>query len=549
LSAAEAPGSSGRTRSSLLLKILGVLVATLLPATTVTGLVVARLTGDALMRQARALAASDLTVLQTVYAERERVLVESLRRVAQTAQAGELTRPEHRSDLIAELAVLRRNLDLDVLDVLDADGTTLLSTDGRGPFPTPPVEDPLNTTRLLPTRSGSYLQAAVVAVHPGGSPPLLIGGYDFGDGFAHALRKRVSSRDDVVLVAGGKVVGTTLPDARSLPRPGPDPGPVAELVDVGDVDSLVQYVRIAPAQGPDNALGVVLRDPVALLGRSLARGRLVAAAILSLLVLGLGWVLFRALTRPLMALTDTAGLVAWGDLSASFQTRRRDEIGRLADSLQRMTTALRRQAAELQESAKRIVSAQDAERRRLARDLHDGAQQRLVSLSLALELAKRAAERGQQTEQALDQASGELADALSELRELARGIHPAVLTDGGLRAAIESLAERSPVAATVEAAPEARFPGPVEATAYFIVSEALTNVAKYAAASKVTISVRENDGMLLVEVADDGVGGADPTRGSGLQGLADRAAALGGRLRVDSPPGNGTRVAAEVPCA
>jgi signal transduction histidine kinase len=241
--------------------------------------------------------------------------------------------------------------------------------------------------------------------------------------------------------------------------------------------------------------------------------------------------------------------VARGDLNASFQTRRRDEIGRLADSLQRMTVALRRQAADLQDSAKRIVSAQDAERRRLARDLHDGAQQRLVSLSLALQLARRAAERGQQTEQALDQASEELAHALSELRELARGIHPAVLTDGGLSAAIESLAERSPVPATVAAAPEARFPGPVEATAYFIVSEALTNVAKHAGASEVTISLRQNDGTLLIEVADDGVGGADPALGSGLQGLADRAAALGGRLRVESPPGNGTRVMADVPCA
>jgi signal transduction histidine kinase len=293
----------------------------------------------------------------------------------------------------------------------------------------------------------------------------------------------------------------------------------------------------------------VLRDPVAQLGRSLARGRLLAAAILSLLVLGLGWLFFRALTRPLVALTETAGLVARGDLNASFDTRRRDEIGALADSLQRMTVALRRQAAGLQESAKRIVSAQDEERRRLARDLHDGAQQRLVTLSLALRLARRAAATGgPQTEMALDQASEELVLALTELRELAKGIHPAVLRDGGLSAAIESLAERSPVPATVTAAPKVRLPAPVEATAYFIVSEALTNVAKYARASGVTISVRQNDGMLLVEVADDGIGGADPTSGSGLRGLADRATALGGRLRLDSPPGHGTRLTAEVPC-
>lgn len=550
MSTAEAPASTGeRPRSSLLLKILSVLIATLVVATAVTGFAVARLTEAALMRQARALAQSDLTVLQSIYAERDRVLVESLRRVAQTAHIGDLTRPERRADLVAELAVLERNLDLDVVQVLDADGTALLSTTGENVFAVPPETNPLNRTRLLPTRAGLYLQAAVVAVNPGGKPPLLLGGYEFGDGFAYALRKRVSSRDDVILVADGKVVGTTLTDPSDVPPPVRNPDPRPELVDLGGVDSLVQYAAIGPSESRADAVGVVLRDPVAQLGRSLARGRLLAAAILSLLVLGLGWLFFHALTRPLVALTETAGLVARGDLNASFHTRRRDEIGALADSLQRMTVALRRQAAGLQESAKRIVSAQDEERRRLARDLHDGAQQRLVALSLALRLARRGAAGGEPpTEMALDRASEELALALTELRELARGIHPAVLRDGGLSAAIESLAERSPVPATVTAAPKFRLPAPVEATAYFIVSEALTNVAKYARASGVTISVRQSDGMLLVEVADDGIGGADPTSGSGLRGLADRATALGGHLRLDSPPGHGTRLLAEVPC-
>jgi signal transduction histidine kinase len=546
---AEAAGAGRLPGSTLLLKILGVLVGTLVVATMATGLVVSRLTNDAVTRQARALASSDLTVLQTVYAERERVLIESLRRVAQTANTGDLTRPERRPDLVAELAVLQRTLGLDVLQVLDGDGSTLLSATGADIFAAPPANDPLNVTRLLRSRTGAYVQAAVVAVRAGETAPLLVGGYEFGDGFAHALRRRVSSRDDVVLVADGAVVGTTLPDTAGLPLPGPHPEPVADLVDVAGVESLVQYVPIAPSHGPDNALGVVLRDPVAALDRSLARGRLAAGAILSVLVVGLGWLFFRALTRPLVALTQTAELVARGGLDATFRTRRRDEIGRLAGSLQQMTDALRRQAADLQESARRIVSAQAAERRRLARDLHDGAQQRLVSLSLALELARRAAARGEPAAPVLAEASAELARALSELRELARGIHPAVLTDGGLRAAIETLAERSPVPATVAQVPEGRFAEPVEATAYFIVSEALTNVARYSGATEVSITVRRDDGTLLVEVADDGVGGADPTRGSGLQGLADRAAALGGRLRVDSPPGHGTRVVAEVPCA
>ena len=203
---------------------------------------------------------------------------------------------------------------------------------------------------------------------------------------------------------------------------------------------------------------------------------------------------------------------------------------------------------ELRQSRARLVEASDVERRRLERNLHDGAQQRLVSLSLMLRLAQaRTASEPEQAEHLLGQASEELAQALEELRELARGIHPAVLSDRGLSAALEALVSRTPLAVDLELLDD-RLPEPVEAAAYYVVSEALANVAKYAEASSVAVSIGSVNGHAVVEIADDGRGGADPGKGSGLRGLVDRVEALDGRLFVESPPGKGTRVRAEIPC-
>jgi PAS domain S-box-containing protein len=212
-------------------------------------------------------------------------------------------------------------------------------------------------------------------------------------------------------------------------------------------------------------------------------------------------------------------------------------------------TQRKRQEEELRDSRKRLLQAGDAERRRLERNLHDGAQQRLVSLSLALRLAQaKLTTDPVEASKLLGSASDELAQALEELRELARGIHPAVLSDRGLSAALEALAGRAPLPVEV-LTPEERLPPPVEAAAYYVVSEALTNVAKYAQASSVDVRVTRLNGRALVEVADDGVGGADPLAGSGLRGLADRVEALDGRLHVESAPGKGTVIRAEIPCA
>jgi signal transduction histidine kinase len=223
---------------------------------------------------------------------------------------------------------------------------------------------------------------------------------------------------------------------------------------------------------------------------------------------------------------------------------------RLALENERLQAELRAQLSELRESRARIVTAGDEERRRLERDLHDGAQQRLLSLGLALQLAR--AELGSEANGAaelLDEADGELRAALDELRELARGIHPAVLTDEGLAAALKSLAERSPVPVTITEVPEQRLSAAAEAAAYFLVSEALTNVAKYAHASRVRVRISEANGRVRVDVDDDGVGGANPSLGTGLRGLTDRVNALEGRLELESAPGHGTHLHAEIPCA
>jgi PAS domain S-box-containing protein len=205
--------------------------------------------------------------------------------------------------------------------------------------------------------------------------------------------------------------------------------------------------------------------------------------------------------------------------------------------------------AELRASRARIVEAADAARRRLERDLHDGAQQRLVELGLDLRMARARLDNDpEQAHELLDAALGDLDAATRELRELARGIHPAALTEGGLRPALEALAARSTLPSRLLAVPDERFASPVEATAYFTVAEGLTNAARYAGAQRVEIEAKLMDGRLRVEVRDDGRGGADPAVGSGLRGLADRAAALDGELALISPPGGGTALRLELPC-
>jgi signal transduction histidine kinase len=221
----------------------------------------------------------------------------------------------------------------------------------------------------------------------------------------------------------------------------------------------------------------------------------------------------------------------------------------LALENERLAAELRASVKELRASRARIVKTADAARRAIERDLHDGAQQQLVALALSLRLARTRVERDPaEAGRMLDAATRELQAALQSLRELARGIHPAVLSDHGLGAALEALAARFPFPVEIESVPEERLPDAVEATAYFVVAEAITNVARYAHASAARVSIEHGGDELIVVVSDDGIGGADPGAGSGLRGLADRVAVLDGSLSVDSPPGRGTTVRAMIPC-
>src|SRR4051812_22602187 len=204
---------------------------------------------------------------------------------------------------------------------------------------------------------------------------------------------------------------------------------------------------------------------------------------------------------------------------------------------------------ELRASRERIVAAGDAERRRLERNLHDGAQQRLVFVALQLRMIQTRLETDPaQAKQLATSAGEELSRALEDLRELARGIHPSVLNHG-LKAALDSLASRSVVPTKVSFLARERLPEPVELAAYFVACEALANVAKYAQATQASVRVSRRDGVAVIEIRDDGIGGADETVGTGLQGLADRVAALDGTLRIRSPRGTGTVVTADLPCA
>ena len=244
----------------------------------------------------------------------------------------------------------------------------------------------------------------------------------------------------------------------------------------------------------------------------------------------------------------------WGALVASTLDERPLPAGseqRLCDFADLVAQALANADAhdKLAASRARIVEAGDAERRRLERNLHDGAQQRLVSLALQLRLTQSALERRPDDVLGLlVEAQAELARALDELRELARGIHPAILTDRGLRPALEAIVARAPLPVELVELPEERLPEQVEAAVYYVVAETITNIAKHAQAESATVSIALVGARARVVITDDGVGGADPTGGSGLRGLADRIEALDGGLRIESPPDGGTRIEAQIPC-
>jgi signal transduction histidine kinase len=257
--------------------------------------------------------------------------------------------------------------------------------------------------------------------------------------------------------------------------------------------------------------------------------------------------------RAAVAAPVNVGGRLWGVLAAastSADPLPADIEQRLVDFADLVAQALANADAyeKLAASRARLVEVGDAERQRLERNLHDGAQQRLVSVALELSMAAGKLEKDPAAaSELLATAQADLARGLDELRELARGIHPVVLTERGLGPALDALVARAPVPVEVTALPDERLAAPVEAAAYYVVAEAITNVAKYAHASSATVSIGRANATATVTVADDGIGGANPASGTGLRGLAARVEALNGRLDVDSPRGGGTRITAEIP--
>jgi signal transduction histidine kinase len=259
----------------------------------------------------------------------------------------------------------------------------------------------------------------------------------------------------------------------------------------------------------------------------------------------------RAGVEPVGAVPIVVDGHLWGSVASGSRepgSLPADLESRLAEFAELLATAISnlQARAEVAASRARIAAAAHEERRRVVRDLHDGAQQRLVHTVITLKLAQQAVAKGAENGPLLVQeALGHAEQAMAEVRELAHGILPAVLTRGGLRAGIAALSSRTPVPVEIDVSVD-RLPAPVEATAYFVVAEALTNVAKHSSAGHAEVVAQIEDGKLRVEVRDDGVGGASQN-GTGLVGLADRLALLDGRLEVDSPPGGGTRLTAAIP--
>ncbi len=555
--------------SSILVKVVGALIVALLVSSAVTAVVAARLTSDVLNRQARQLAPSHLGVLEAAYHSREDTLRVNMRNLAQLLDARNLTAPAQRAELTGELGRGLSNLGLTVLRVVDARGRELDPPAGAGDAIAPTTDlgsasggydEP--SGRLLATAKGTWVQAVPVSIGTGPDAPLLVGGYDFADAFAYGLRRQIGSLDDVIVVAGDRVQASTLKAAPQRP-PGIDGGGLPKVptpVEVDGTHRFVVYTEVGRLGDPvRGALGVVFNDPVAPLHAELARTRLVAIIVLALVAVALGLLLFRVLIRPLVALAGTAGRIADGEVDASFESRGRDEIGILARALEEMRVELRNkidlvahQAAALQESSQRIVAAQDEERSRLARDLHDGIQQQLVVFRMRLGLLGDVSGDGRpDPAQAFDALGEELDEVIQHLREVTQNLYPSILLDRGLAPAVHSYVGRLPVPVRFSCFPDPfpRLAPEIESGVYFLLSEALTNALKHAEATEMAIDLHFEGDWLVVSLQDNGRGFTPDglRRRGGLLHMQDRAGSFGGTVEVISEPGVGTRVVARFP--
>ena len=564
---------SGRRRAGLrgvraprnlpvLPKLIAAFVVVLILASLTTLLLEARLTRAELRSQAHVLSAERGQVL-------ERFIREEQVRTRQSIEAlSQITRIDAR-DLHAELPRLLRTARLsNALEIADAvsltSGEVVSGMTARNHVAPPgAVADEASLTasgaqRVVALDAGGF---GLVYTSPlevlGAEPTLLAIGYPLDSRRADQLRAATGA-DEVEIVVDGTVVASTTREVGVTPRGDWRAGqPVQEVSD----GRLVRYVPLTAegAWSEPAAVGLVTADPLATLDARLARTR----ALMLLLLLGLGVTLAtvaaRWVTRPLSRLTRTATAIAAGDLNAPFQARRGDEIGALAAALDDMRRVLRaqllvirRQAGALQDAARRMVRARDAERQRLAQDLHDGIQQRLVVLRMQVGLARtQLRDDPEQLEEVTGRLAAAIDELLDELRATGQALYPSILRDRGLAGALFSLAGRAeaPVEVRLDPDPLPRLPEDLEANAYFIVSEALANAFKHARAQRIEVDVVCADEALELRIRDDGVG-FDPERverHGGMVHLHDRVSALAGTLDVRSRPGRGTTVRAALP--
>jgi signal transduction histidine kinase len=560
---------------SLAPKLFGAFVAVLALASLTTLLVESTLTRAELAARTEELTADQAAAYRNQLRGEEAGTTRSLTAFVQQVQ---IERDSARA-LLDATSVARLAGQFTLAEAFDLATTdTLLEPPRRERVrPPPPVPDLLAELgsrgakrRVVPLESpeGESIGWGVVYTLPfsdSESRAVLVVGSALDDEYARDVRGYVGVAD-VELVVGGEVVASTFdafvegaPEGRSRAPSGDLT--VSGVQPAAGGERLVQYLPLTAgdAWGAQAHVGLLLDDPLAPLDARLARFR--ALMVLLLLVVGavLAVAFSAVMTRPLVRLTRTARAIAGGELDATFEITRRDEIGQLAVALERMRRALRaqllvigQQAEALQEAARRVVSSGDQERRRLAHDLHDGIQQRLVVLRMQVGAGRARARRDPD---AIDEVADELATAIDELidelRATAQALYPSILRDRGLGGAIRSLAGRTevPIDVVLDPDPLPRVDEVVEAGAYFLASEAVTNALKHAAARRIEVRVSREPDAIRVEVADQGRG-FDPAtleRVGGLQSLRDRVNALGGTLRIVSRPGEGTHVTALLP--
>jgi signal transduction histidine kinase len=552
---------------SLLLKLLGGFVLALTLASIVTLLLENRLTRDELQEQADELLRSHLSIVAEVSGERSELVAQNLRstgEILETDRAGTVADRGRMDQLLTELS---RSWALGVVNAFHESGELV----GVAPGPVvrpPPVAamEQLSRSggnRVVSTHEGGYARVAWVVLGRAPDRIVLVAGDPLDAADASRVRFAPGTAHTVLLIVDGQVVGSTDPALSGAPAPAAtaeDGG--LEVVDLHGTATFVRYATLARATdgwAHDAAVGIAVPEPLGSIDQRLLRTRVLMIVILIGTAAVLAWAMTRVVTRPLLGLTETASAIAAGDLDASFAAQSNDEIGILAGALERMRHVLRaqlhvirRQAGLVQDGARRVVSARDAERGRLARDLHDGIQQQLVMLRLQVGFARgRMEQRPEEIRPATDELAAEIDRIIERVRETSLDIFPAILQDRGLQGALFSLAGRSSVPVSLQTQPDPlpRFPPDLEANAYFLISEAVTNALKHADARRIEVAAHLRSGVLRVTVDDDGVGFDVTTVGdtTGLHHLHDRVNAVGGAVRIRSRPGRGTRVAATMP--